>query len=52
MSKCPYRLCYFTWSHDQMLLRRRKEVNVNIKDIEIPVFLADMEENVLYSVNI
>ena len=21
MSKCQYRLCYFTWSHDQMLLR-------------------------------
>ena len=32
--------------------RNKKEVNVNIKDIEIPVFLADMEENVLYSVNI
>lgn len=50
MSKCPYRLCYFTWSHDQMLLRRRNEDDTNddiffegIDYIEIPTMFDEVE---------
>ena len=32
--------------------RNKKEITLKLKDVDLPVFLADMQENTLYSLNL